>query len=403
MESRRLVSTSLDGLRPIGRLGERNHAQLVAYLAGHPELGPDVGALFAEPVPSRDGSQVDWYVEGDRRALPVDSLDAAKQTELVDRITQQLAAIRQEGERLNGIGDPLGPVLIAASETPAPLARYLHVLGEGETPVLVCWGYTDDTPRATGALPQAMKAAPLAPPFIPDPAEEPAVAPIVKIVEKRSSFWWLTLWPVLAALLIAVGWLLLRGCGIAWPGDLDHGFLYCRPGSEALASEVERGRDLDAQAHQLEMKLIQGQTTCLANRPPPLPKDRWNDKDLSVLAGCWTLGHDTQSIVVDDTGRQQTCTVHAGTICFGKDGTGTREQTTDCGTTRFSVCKAGVKAHFTDEGALATEQPETKCNPQTITWHSKPNALICKRVDEGGALCRDGDNFEHEFRPKTGK
>ena len=93
--------------------------------------------------------------------------------------------------------------------------------------------------------------------------------------------------------------------------------------------------------------------------------------------------------------------MRSGTICFGADGTGKREQATDCGATRFSICKADIKARFNEAGALETEQPEVKCEPTSITWHSDQNRLTCKRVDDGGALCRDGDNFEHEFRPKT--
>ena len=405
MESRRIASTSLNGLKPIGRLGERDHEQLIAYLVAHPELGVDAAHLFAEPVPARDGSQVDWYVEGDRRSIPLESLDDTRQTAIVGRVSQQLATIRQEGERLRSSGDPLGASLIAASETPLPLTRYIYVepgddsSGQSDTPVLVCWAYTDDAPRIAGALPQVMTPPPLPPPFVPDPVViPPAVVPLAR---QRGFGWWWTLWPVLTVLLLAIGWLLLRGCGITLFGDAEHGFLYCRPEAGTLAAEIERGRALESSAHRLEMKQIEDRLTCLANTPPPLPKDRWLGKDLSILEGCWMLGHDTKTLVVNDSGKQESCTVRAGKICFGKDGTGTREQTTDCGANRFSVCKVPVKAHFSEAGALETEQPDAKCEPQTITWHSKPNQLTCKRVDDGGALCRDGDNFDHEFRPRA--
>lgn len=410
MQSQLVATTPLAGLKPLGRPGERDHAQLVSYLAEHPDIGPNAVQLFAEPVPARDGGSIDWYVESDHRPAPVEALDPIRQDAIVDRVRHQLAAIRSEGERLRDAGHPLGNALIAASETPQPLARFLHVLpgGEGgpgdDHAVLVCWAYADDAPRTAGALPRALKPAPLPPPFTPEPLPavvEPAVMAVPVVEQRRRFSWWWTLWPVLAALLVAIGWLLLPACGIAWFFDREQGFPYCRPAAETMAAEVERGRALQASAHQLEMNVIQSQITCLANRPPPLPKDRWLDKDLSILAGCWTLGRDTQSLVVNDTDKQETCTVHAGTMCFGKDGTGTREQTTDCGTTRFSVCKASIKARFTDAGALETEQPDTKCEPHTITWRSKPNQLTCKRVDEGGAICRDGDNFEHEFRPKA--
>ncbi|MFI5001821.1 MAG: hypothetical protein ACHQK9_18215 [Reyranellales bacterium] len=406
MESRRIASTRLDGLKPFGRAAEHDHAQLVAYLSAHPELGKDVGRLFAEPVPARDGGQIDWYVESGRRSIALESLAAERQAALLERVTAQLSAIRREGGRLRDAGNPLGTALIAASETPTPLARYIHVLladdggEEGETPVLVCWAYTDDAPRTLGAVPQVMVAAPLPPPFEPEPkAAEFVSAPAVAM--RRGFAWWWPLWLLLAILLLTIGWMLLRACGVAWPGLPGHGYLYCRAGAATLAAEVERGRALDDTARRLELQLVQSRIACLAATPPPLPKDRWLGKDLSILAGCWSLGHDTQSLVVNDTGKEERCTVHTGTICFSADGTGTREQTTDCGAKRFSICKSPIKARFNEAGALQTEQPDTKCEPATITWHSNPNRLTCKRVDDGTAICRDDDNFEHEFRRKA--
>ncbi len=407
MESRLIASTPLDGLKPFGRSAERDHAQLVAYLATHPELAPDGPSLFAEPVPARDGGRVDWYIAGSRPSVALESLDDARQAAILERVRAQLSAIRQEGERLRAAGNPLGAALIVASETPTPLARFVHVLlpddgkAEGEIPVVVCWAYTDDAPRLAGAAPQVMVGAPLPPRFVPEPAAEFVSAPAVPVVVQSRSAWWWPLWLLLAILLLTIAWFLLRACGVAWPGDPGQGFLYCRPGAATLAAEVERGRALDDTARQLELQLVQARIACIAATPPPLPKDRWLGKDLSILAGCWSLGRDTQTLVLNDTGKEERCTVKTGTICFSADGTGTREQATECGGKRFSVCKAGIKARFTEAGALETEQPDVKCEPATITWHSNPNRLTCKRVDDGTALCRDGDNFEHEFRRKA--
>ena len=407
MESRRIASTPLDGLKPFGRAAERDHAQLVAYLAAHPELAGDDPYLFAEPVPARDGGLIDWYVPGGHRSVALEDLDATRQSAILERVTTQLSAIRQEGERLRGAGNPLGAALIAASETPTPLSRFVHVLlpddgrAEGEIPVLVCWAYTDDAPRVAGVAPQVMVGAPLPPPFVPEPAVELVSAPAVPVAVRSGFFWWWPLWLLLAILLFTIAWLLLRACGVSWPGLENRGFLYCRAGVTTLAAEVERGRTLDDTLHQLELQLVRDRIACVASIPPPLPKDRWLGKDLSILAGCWSLGRDTQTLVVNDTGKEERCTVRTGTICFAADGSGTREQATDCGGKRFSICKAGIKARFTEAGALETEQPDVKCEPATITWHSNPNRLTCKRVDDGGALCRDGDNFEHEFRRKA--
>ncbi|MCX7361550.1 MAG: hypothetical protein NTV97_06735 [Alphaproteobacteria bacterium] len=406
MQSRRIASTPLDGLIAVGRASDRDFAQLSAYAAAHPELGEGIERLFAEPVATRDGNRIDWYAEGSGRCVAADTLDATRQGDVLMRVDRMLSAIRREGERLTAAGDPLGSLLTVASETPTPLDRYVYVQegasdGSADMPVVVCWGYAQDWAHRTGAAPQILVARPdpTPPPVAPVPAATFATVPAV--APAQGLRWWWPLWLLLALILLGIAWMLLRACGMGLPGDATHGWRYCRPPTEALAGDIERGRRLDDIARQLELQLVQNRLTCVANTPPPLPKDRWLGKDLSILAGCWSLGRDTQSLVVDENGKQQQCTVRAGTICFSADGSGTREQTTECGSERFSTCKADIKARFNDAGALETEQPDTKCDPPTITWLSAPNRLTCKRVDDNGALCKDGVNFEHEFRRKA--
>ena len=41
------------------------------------------------------------------------------------------------------------------------------------------------------------------------------------------------------------------------------------------------------------------------------------------------------------------------------------------------------------DGTMRTTQPQVTCNPRTITWHSEPNYLTCRRVSDSVALCRD--------------
>ncbi len=405
MESRRIASTPLGGLKVLGRAADRDHTRLVTYLAAHPELGAGAAHLFAEPVPTRDGSRIDWYVGGAGRAVPLEEMEATRQPAVLQRVGELLSAIRSEGERLHAAGDPMGTVLLGAAQTPEPLSRYVYVNspdgGGDEQPVIVCWSHTDDLARTAGAAPQVMV------PGTPPPREEAAAqfvsVPAAPVIVQHRVRWWWPLWLLLALLLLTIAWLLLRACGLTAPFSWSgwQGWQYCRAGASALVVETERGRVLEDVAQRLELDLLKAKTACAAAAPAPLPKDRWVQKDLSLLAGCWTLGKDTQSLIVDDTGKQQTCTVHAGKICFGSDGKGTREQTTDCGAKRFSVCKSPVTAHFNDAGALETDQPDTKCDPPSITWHGGPNKLICKRRDDSGALCRDADNFEHEFHPKA--
>lgn len=131
--------------------------------------------------------------------------------------------------------------------------------------------------------------------------------------------------------------------------------------------------------------------------PPPLPADRWAQKDLSMLQGCWRLGQDTQgSIGVG--GRSERCAVKAGRICFGANGTGERRSTAVCPATGTITCAAPITARFGNDNTLGTTQPAVRCNPGQANWTGPPNSLTCRRVSDTLAVCRDGLNFEYEFR-----
>ena len=132
--------------------------------------------------------------------------------------------------------------------------------------------------------------------------------------------------------------------------------------------------------------------------PPPLPADRWAQKDLGMLQGCWKLGQDTQASI-GVRGRSEKCAVKAGRICFGGNGSGERRTTAVCpGTTGTITCTAPITARFGNDSTLGTTQPAVMCNPAQASWNGPPNSLTCRRVSETLALCRDGLNFEYEFR-----
>src|SRR5262245_36527312 len=93
--------------------------------------------------------------------------------------------------------------------------------------------------------------------------------------------------------------------------------------------------------------------TVKALPPPPLPADRWAQKDLGMLQGCWRLGQDTQgSIGVG--GRSQMCAVKAGRICFGAGGSGERRSTAVCPGTGTITCEAPITARFGNDSTLGT-------------------------------------------------
>jgi hypothetical protein len=129
--------------------------------------------------------------------------------------------------------------------------------------------------------------------------------------------------------------------------------------------------------------------------PAPLPADRWAQKDLSMLEGCWRLGRDTRGSI---SGRSEPCDVKAGRICFGANGSGQRQSTANCPGTGTITCAAPITARFGNDSTLNTTQPPVSCTPTRAQWTGPPNALNCRRISDTLALCRDGLNFEYEFR-----
>lgn len=135
-----------------------------------------------------------------------------------------------------------------------------------------------------------------------------------------------------------------------------------------------------------------------AKPPPPLPADRWAQKDLGILQGCWRLGRDTEGSIAVGGGRSETCNVKAGRICFQADGRGERQTSAICPGTGAIRCAAPITARFGNDNTLGTTQPAVRCNPTATGWNGPPNSLTCRRVSDALALCRDRLNFEYEFR-----
>jgi len=137
----------------------------------------------------------------------------------------------------------------------------------------------------------------------------------------------------------------------------------------------------------------------VAQKPaPPLPADRWAQKDLGLLEGCWRLGRDTAGNIAIGGGRSATCDVKAGRICFQADGRGQRETSAICPGTGTVRCSAPITARFGNDSTLGTTQPAVRCTPTATGWNGPPNSLTCRRVSDTLAVCRDGGNFEYEFR-----
>lgn len=237
---------------------------------------------------------------------------------------------------------------------------------------------------------------------------------------RRPSFSSIALWLAFVAVVAAAGPILLSACGMTVGGTWN----FCPAPSAALAAEVERQAALSAVAQRLQIELARHDLDCVhaaAEPTPPfelpvspeparpqqtaalksLPAARWNAKDLAILQGCWQLGRATRTRISLGT-RSETCTVLAGTICFGSEGGGERRQEAVCPGQRGVVCRAPVTAKFGNDGKLQTTQPRVNCEPPSIFWNSQANTLSCTRVDDAHANCLDAQGFSYEFRRKDG-
>lgn len=231
------------------------------------------------------------------------------------------------------------------------------------------------------------------------------------------------LWLVFGVVVVICARLLLQACGVR-AGPLD-GVEFCaRDGSGAWVSEVERGRRLQAEADGLAAELARRNLACTAQvlpRPsplalperaaiapqqtaelPPLPEDRWRARDLSVLEGCWILGHNVAITRKDmRTGRiVDHCTAVAGRLCFDRAGNGTNDQRTVCPVEPSVTCTAPLTAQFAADGTLRARQPQVQCRGADVAWMSQ--TMTCRRVNETTAVCatRDaqGNMADLEFR-----
>ena len=134
--------------------------------------------------------------------------------------------------------------------------------------------------------------------------------------------------------------------------------------------------------------------------PPPsppaaLPIDRWANKDLGVLQGCWNLGREASAVVASRAGRED-CTTKVGRICFDANGHGQREQTISCPRAGTMFCRAPVTGRFEADGTFRTTQRDVSCQGGSRSaWLGR--TLSCQRVDDAHASCRDSGRPELGF------
>jgi hypothetical protein len=231
MDSFRIASTTTAGLRPLGASGQRSHALLVDTLRRH--LSQAHADLFAEPVPTPDGAQIDWYAAIEGVATRFDQADPASREGAQAELGRLAADIEQLALRLehspaaedkqraaalrHALRYPDDSFLWIVDGHPAVTA-WAHVHEDVGRPAASLSAWVQRTPPRPGRAPAAV---PGAAPSQTAAQTGPATvisAPALLIEERRSPWLGLLLWLLLLLLLLAIALKLLPACGVGFPG-----------------------------------------------------------------------------------------------------------------------------------------------------------------------------------------
>lgn len=296
MDSRRIATTSNSRLRPAGTAGQRDHGLLVQILRRH--LSEAHAQLFAEPVPSPDGSSTDWYSELSGEVRELSTLAPERREPAVARLAALVGEIRALADRLALGRDPESKahadLLKVALEIPGQsFARLI-----GDVPVLLAWGHLQDIadpprgvlegwtrPRVGAAtMATAQRAAAAGVATVPSAGAAVLAAEAAVPVRRVPSWIVALLWLLLTGLALWLAWLTLVACGIGLPGGRPLQVLFldrcllpaAETGDDGLQAAVARHRQLENQIAMLERELAGKAAQCRigaaqAEPAPPPP------------------------------------------------------------------------------------------------------------------------------------
>jgi hypothetical protein len=133
--------------------------------------------------------------------------------------------------------------------------------------------------------------------------------------------------------------------------------------------------------------------------PADLPKQRWDQGDLSALDGCWSLGRAYSVMSYDMLNRPlERGTTRAARLCLDKAGHGQESSVSDFPSGQVN-CTARVTANFDVPGHLSIHRPSVMCSPPRMHWVGAQ--LSCVRESDTVALCTEsGEHGQNqlEFR-----
>ena len=211
---------------------------------------------------------------------------------------------------------------------------------------------------------------------------------------------------LLAGLVTWAGVLVVRSCGLNF-GPL--GLLDACPRPQAVSAdivaELEYQERLRERVNGLQLRLAT-LPHCPPPEPPPQPPpappppdtdtldaEKWDEQDISLLGGCWSLASD-YSIEHIDTG--EITDVASWEMCFDDQGEGTQELVFSDGAT----CSEEVVAAFLEDGRLRiNDQDDVSCSDSSFIYR---RTMTCQLDPDGEAACQSQqlelDDTIHDVR-----
>lgn len=275
MSDRLITTTSNEGVQTLGSAAQRSYELVTTTLLAR--LGPDVAALFAEPVMTAQGAAIEWYTAIQGQPVRLVNLQEADAAGVRARYRDQIARVMGLADDLTALrteqGFWLADALRNATSTPDDGAVWaLRAADGGLVPVVVNWGrVADATGPVRGVLtavaPRPVKAVPV---IQAAPVPRTATTPVAVLPQaapapaERGGFLWAWLlglgWLLLALLIALILWLVIAPCGLL-PVSIRH----CATAS--AAEELPPDAILRAEIAQAEARLGDRQRQCLTARP----------------------------------------------------------------------------------------------------------------------------------------
>lgn len=390
---RLLEGGALRSVLPAGRDVVAWHAALSGEIAAH--LSPGHAAVLARPEPGAGG--VAWVAEGTARTRYADLLGEGRRA-----LDAALGAVLSDIRRLaeSGVAPAVREAWPALREVP----DMGHVFAVDGRPVLAGWGHVAGAAVVGGAVGGASgRLARL------DDGVAWRATPQPQWRRYGMALGALAVLALVGGLLLPLlaPWLVAKpaSCMIV-PGQL-----------EALRGQMEldsRGAELRTLLATLTEEVGRKQLTCPivpAAAPPPavpvplprpappppsppppqpradLPRERWDQRDLSMLEGCWSL---TTTLTVWNHEQTRSSRVRSWRMCF--DGHGAGHQTIQLDDGRH--CEGPLGASFGGDVLRVTE-PQVCDGPNFRLGRTE---RLCRRLGDSEAECNGHATDDPEAR-----